>query len=84
VQFHFHAPSEHLVNGKTFPMEVHFVQRPRAVRWAYLACFSNRAHLMQASRGLPRLFQAKQGETAAAKDVDPRGLLPKKAKVLDL
>src|SRR5262249_9282581 len=25
VQFHFHHPSEHLVAGKSFPMEVHFV-----------------------------------------------------------
>jgi carbonic anhydrase len=25
VQFHFHAPSEHTVNGKHFPMEMHFV-----------------------------------------------------------
>ena len=27
VQFHFHAPSEHLVDGKHFPMEVHFVHK---------------------------------------------------------
>src|SRR6478736_2266372 len=25
VQFHFHRPSEHLIRGKSFPMEVHFV-----------------------------------------------------------
>jgi carbonic anhydrase len=25
VQFHFHHPSEHLINGKSTPMEVHFV-----------------------------------------------------------
>lgn len=25
VQFHFHGPSEHLVNGKSFPMEMHLV-----------------------------------------------------------
>ena len=25
VQFHFHAPSEHTVNGKYFPMEMHYV-----------------------------------------------------------
>ena len=27
VQFHFHAPSEHRVDGRSFPMEVHFVHR---------------------------------------------------------
>lgn len=25
VQFHFHRPSEHTINGASFPMEVHFV-----------------------------------------------------------
>ena len=25
LQFHFHAPSEHTINGESFPMEVHFV-----------------------------------------------------------
>jgi carbonic anhydrase len=27
VQFHFHAPSEHTVDGRHFPMEMHFVHR---------------------------------------------------------
>lgn len=27
LQFHFHAPSEHKVNGMTYPMEMHFVHR---------------------------------------------------------
>ncbi len=27
VQFHFHAPSEHTVDGEHFPMEIHFVHR---------------------------------------------------------
>lgn len=27
VQFHFHAPSEHTVDGKYFPMEMHFVHQ---------------------------------------------------------
>lgn len=25
LQFHFHAPSEHTINGKAFPLEIHFV-----------------------------------------------------------
>jgi carbonic anhydrase len=27
VQFHFHAPSEHTVNGRHYPMEAHFVHQ---------------------------------------------------------
>lgn len=30
LQYHFHHPSEHLINGKNFPMEVHFVHRNAA------------------------------------------------------
>ncbi|MFN2378438.1 MAG: carbonic anhydrase [Candidatus Binatia bacterium] len=29
VQFHFHTPSEHLLDGVTYPMEVHLVHRER-------------------------------------------------------
>ncbi|WP_258105391.1 carbonic anhydrase [Marinoscillum sp. MHG1-6] len=27
VQFHFHTPSEHHINGREFPMEIHFVHK---------------------------------------------------------
>lgn len=27
VQFHFHSPSEHAVNGRRFPLEAHLVHR---------------------------------------------------------
>ena len=30
VQFHFHRPSEHTINGASFPMEVHFVHQNAA------------------------------------------------------
>jgi carbonic anhydrase len=29
LQFHFHAPSENTVNGKQFPLEVHFVHKSK-------------------------------------------------------
>jgi carbonic anhydrase len=27
AQFHFHSPSEHTINGKQYPLEVHFVHQ---------------------------------------------------------
>ena len=27
LQFHYHSPSEHTVDGKRFPLEVHFVHQ---------------------------------------------------------
>lgn len=30
VQFHFHDPSEHTINNKHYPMELHFVHRNKA------------------------------------------------------
>ena len=30
AQFHFHAPSEHTIDGESYPMELHFVHRSEA------------------------------------------------------
>lgn len=30
LQFHLHSPSEHLVDGKAYPLEIHFVHRSKA------------------------------------------------------
>lgn len=38
-QFHFHTPSEHTVDGKSFPMEVHFVHQSADNKFAVLAAF---------------------------------------------
>lgn len=36
VQFHFHAPSEHLLNGVAYPLEIHFVNGTADGRMAVL------------------------------------------------
>ncbi len=36
-QFHFHAPSENLIEGKSFPMEAHFVHADKAGNLAVIA-----------------------------------------------
>ncbi len=39
VQFHFHAQSEHTIDGKHFPLEVHFVNQAQDGRLAVIAVF---------------------------------------------
>ena len=39
VQFHFHAPSEHTVHGKHYPMEMHYVLRSSSGALAVVGVF---------------------------------------------
>lgn len=75
LQFHFHAPSEHLVDGKTFPMEVHFVHKNES-GLGVLGVFFTPGAANATFAGLAAAFPAKGGEKATA-DVDPNGMLPK-------
>ena len=36
-QFHFHTPGEHTIDGKSFPMEVHFVHQSADNKFAVVA-----------------------------------------------
>ncbi len=38
-QFHFHSPSEHTINGKDYPLEVHFVNKSQSGRIAVVSVF---------------------------------------------
>jgi carbonic anhydrase len=38
-QFHFHAPSEHQINNRSYPMEIHFVNKSNGGKLAILALF---------------------------------------------
>ena len=77
VQFHFHRPSEHLIGGKSFPMEAHFVHRNDAGTLAVVgvllatgkpnAAFSKIVSTMPASEGAP---------VKADPAIDPNALLP--------
>jgi carbonic anhydrase len=77
LQFHFHRPSEHLIGGKNFPMEVHFVHQAKSGALGVVgvmmqagrrnAVFSRIASTMPASAGPP---------VKAAAGIDPNALLP--------
>ncbi|ANT54783.1 MULTISPECIES: carbonic anhydrase [Mesorhizobium] len=77
VQFHFHAPSEHHVAGKSFPMEAHFVHKDTqsdtlGVLSVFLTPGANNANFAR----LAAAFPVRPGKEIAVDEVDPNGLLP--------
>lgn len=75
LQFHFHAPSEHTIDGTPFPMEVHFVHRNAAGALGVLGVFIMPGAANATFAGLATAFPAEKGGEVAA-SIDPRGLLP--------
>jgi carbonic anhydrase len=78
LQYHFHRPSEHLVNGKNFPMEVHFVHRNAAgglgVIGVLMTAGKANAAFAKVAAAMPKTAEA----TAKLAGVDPNGFLPAK------
>jgi carbonic anhydrase len=76
-QFHFHAPSEHTVDGKSFPLELHFVHASDSGALTVVGVFITEGEkndaLAEAFQNLP------ENDKAAAKKyaVDIPALLPK-------
>lgn len=78
VQFHFHAPSEHLVDGRAFPMEAHFVHKAQdgsglGVVGVLLQGGGENAAFAAIAGGFP---QHAHDEAEAPAGLDPDGLLP--------
>src|SRR5580765_353730 len=79
AQFHFHDPSEHTIDGVSYPMEVHLVHvdaagKPAAVLGVFIKAGKENAGLARAFQGLP----AHSGEQSApaGATVDAHVLLP--------
>jgi carbonic anhydrase len=77
-QFHFHSPSENTLNGKSFPMEAHFVHMNADGEIAVIAVLFETG---KANAELEKIWQQmpeKAGEPVALKQqVSLDGLLPK-------
>jgi carbonic anhydrase len=77
VQFHFHRPSEELIDGRPAEMEMHMVHKDPDGRLAVVAVLLERgtrqAAIQQVWNNLPL---EKNEEVAAASRIDPNQLLP--------
>lgn len=77
VQFHFHRPSEHLVDGKRFPMEVHFVHQHSSGRLAVVGVLMSAGKENPAFNKVVATMPDKEGPAVKADPaIDPNGFLP--------
>lgn len=77
LQFHFHHPSEHLLSGKRFDLELHFVHRSAAGELAVLGVFIQPGATNGALEPIWAAMPASEGpvrETGVA--IKPASLLP--------
>lgn len=70
IQFHYHAPSEHTVNGKKFPMEWHFVHSAKDGKHIVVAAFVKEGKENPAFANLVKSIPAKEGLKKDVKNVD--------------
>lgn len=76
-QFHFHAPSEHRVEGKAFPMEAHFVHEDEETGiLGVLSVFIVPGEANGAFADLASAFPAHEGEQVSLHKVELTDLLP--------
>jgi len=79
VQFHFHTPSEHVVDGRGYDMELHLVHRSEAGELAVIGVFLQRG---ESSGALAPIFEQLPDQvgphTPLAEPFDPSDFLPAK------
>lgn len=77
AQFHFHHPSEHLVGGKAFAMEAHFVHAAPSGGLAVVGVFIVPGKANPVFRKIVSTMPAEEGSPVKADPaIDPNGLLP--------
>jgi carbonic anhydrase len=79
LQVHFHRPSEHLIGGKNFPMEAHFVHRADSGALAVVGVLMATGEPNVAFSKIISTMPAKEGPAVKADaGIDPNAMLPAK------
>jgi hypothetical protein len=79
LQFHFHRPSEHLIGGKSFAMEAHFVHANVANSLAVIGVLMTAGKANAVFTKLVSTMPDKEGPPVNADPaIDPNSLLPAK------
>ena len=77
LQFHFHHPSEHTINGKHYPMEAHFVHRNAAGTLAVVGVLMTAGKSNATFSKIVATMPAHHGASVKAPaGIDPNKLLP--------
>jgi len=76
-QFHFHAPSEHLIEGKSFPVEAHFVHFDKKGNLSAIAVMLVEGPENQLLKKLWEKMPLKKGDKhKLSAELNPLGLFP--------
>lgn len=80
LQFHFHSPSEHTVNGKAYPMEAHFVHKSDEGKIAVIGIFMQKGKKNDLIQSIWDYIPHKVGKEKSVKGVwiSGKDLLPSK------
>jgi carbonic anhydrase len=79
LQVHFHRPSEHLIGGKSFPMEAHFVHRADSGGLAVVGVMFSEGKPNATFGKIIATMPAKEGPAVKADSaINPNELLPAK------
>lgn len=77
IQFHFHTPSEHLVEGEASAMELHLVHRNAQGKLAVIGVMINEGEENEALKAIWANFPAvKEEKTVAQTTINAAALLP--------